>query len=139
MKGQEILRVCSKCLSQKSLLEFYKNKKGLGGFSSHCKQCQKNYRRNPPKRQHLYNLKYYYGIGENEYDRLYDKQKGKCAICGIHQSKTKRALNVDHNHKTKKVRGLLCTKCNTSIGGLEGDDGIQLLLKAVVYIKRNII
>ena len=57
-----------------------------------------------------------YGIMPEEYDRLYKEQGGRCSICGIHQSKLKKALGVDHDHDTKLIRGLLCYKCNLGIG-----------------------
>lgn len=43
---------------------------------------------------------------------MYRLQEGKCAICKRHESEFKRRLSVDHNHKTGKVRGLLCFQCN---------------------------
>jgi hypothetical protein len=64
-----------------------------------------------------------YGISREEYDALLVRQNGVCAICQNPQSRkgTKR-LSVDHCHKTKKVRGLLCAKCNMAIGILADDD-----------------
>jgi hypothetical protein len=53
------------------------------------------------------------------YDDIFKKQKGKCAICGRHQSKLKTALAVDHDHKTGFVRGLLCLSCNILLGKYE--------------------
>jgi hypothetical protein len=49
-------------------------------------------------------------------------------IRGIHLT-----LAVDHDHKTGKVRGLLCHKCNKSIGGLQ--DSVVLLRKAADYLE----
>jgi len=54
-----------------------------------------------------------------DYDRLYQVQQGLCAICQRHQSTFSRALCVDHNHQTKKVRGLLCIDCNRKLAILE--------------------
>lgn len=61
-------------------------------------------------------LKRLYGIDLNEYNRMFQIQGGCCAICKRHQSEFKYALHVDHNHKTKRVRGLLCWKCNSNVG-----------------------
>lgn len=44
------------------------------------------------------------------------KQDGHCAVCP--SIPKKRRLAVDHNHKTGKIRGLLCYRCNYSIGYL---------------------
>ena len=82
-------------------------------------------------RQHQ-TIKYRYGIDITEYDKLFKQQHGKCAICGKPPARTK--LGIDHNHNTKKVRGLLCNKCNRALGYF--DDSIQILQKAVKYMKK---
>jgi hypothetical protein len=53
------------------------------------------------------------GISVAEYDRLIEGSGGLCALCG--ESYGERP-NVDHCHKTGKVRGVLCSRCNTGIG-----------------------
>jgi len=58
-------------------------------------------------------------------------QEGKCAIC----FKIMDAPNVDHCHKTGKVRGLLCSLCNKGIGLFHDD--IEKLLQAVEYLNAN--
>ena len=60
-------------------------------------------------------VKYLYGITPDDYNQLFQQQNGCCAICGKHQSKLKRRLDVDHDHKSGKVRGLLCNPCNKII------------------------
>lgn len=59
-------------------------------------------------------LKRVYGITEADYDRMYQEQGGKCAIC-----KEKDVEVIDHDHGTGKVRGLLCQRCNQFVGWLE--------------------
>ena len=76
-----------------------------------------------------------YGIDEKQYIELYNKQEGKCAICGTHQNELKSALHIDHNHKTNKIRGLLCFKCNSLLG--YANDNIIKLESAVNYLKIN--
>lgn len=49
---------------------------------------------------------------EAERQKLSDAQEQRCAICGRHESEFKNRLAVDHNHRTSKVRGLLCFFCN---------------------------
>ena len=56
-----------------------------------------------------------------------------CATCGIHQSELKKSLSVDHNHKTGKIRGLLCSKCNFGIGQFNDD------LKLIDSVKKYLI
>ena len=51
-----------------------------------------------------------YGIGLTEYNKMMVRQDGVCMICKL--SPKHKSLCVDHDHNTKKVRGLLCSKCN---------------------------
>ena len=66
-----------------------------------------------------------YGISIADYKALYDAQRGKCAICNKSEDATSssgvKPLAIDHSHQTGKVRGLLCTRCNTAIGLFEED------------------
>ena len=66
------------------------------------------------------------------------KQKGKCAICGKKETRLSnqgkvRDLNIDHCHKKKKVRGLLCVACNVGMGQLKDDP--ELLRRAADYLE----
>lgn len=80
------------------------------------------------------------GISIETYDKIFRDQNGLCAIC--HQPETeldkrygtKKRLTADHCHLSKKVRGLLCAKCNRGLGILE--DNITFLMSAVDYLKR---
>lgn len=58
-----------------------------------------------------------YGITEADWQSIYDKQDGRCAIC----EQPAPLLVVDHCHKTGSVRGLLCRPCNLSLGYLRDD------------------
>jgi len=78
-----------------------------------------------------------YGITSIEYNKILKKQNGVCAICGKSESlkiknTTKRRLTIDHEHKTGKIRGLLCTKCNLGIGNFLDD--INIMEKAIKYL-----
>lgn len=76
-----------------------------------------------------------YGISIEDYNNLFESQKGCCAICGEHQANLKTSLSVDHNHITGEVRGLLCKPCNMAIGIFKDD--IQIAIAAVDYLKRT--
>jgi hypothetical protein len=65
------------------------------------------------RREH--NLRTQYHIDSDIYDNMLNEQGGACAICGA-QCLTGRRLAVDHDHNTGKVRGLLCFRCNASLG-----------------------
>lgn len=56
-------------------------------------------------------------LTEADYDRMLKQQKGRCAIC--RRPPRTRRLDVDHDHKTGRIRGLLCSNCNRFFGRLE--------------------
>jgi len=64
-------------------------------------------------------LKNVYGITLDDYNKMFNTQEGKCAICQRHQNELTRTLCVDHDHKTNKVRALLCVTCNTDVSVVE--------------------
>ena len=76
-----------------------------------------------------------YGVTVDDYNKMFEDQEGKCAICKKHQIELPKKLHVDHCHKTKKVRGLLCFKCNTAIGHFE--DNPEILKNAVEYLENS--
>ena len=72
-----------------------------------------------------------YKITKADYEKLYLKQNGRCAVC----KKEFPSLSVDHNHETGIVRGLVCTKCNTALGLVY--ENTDILLSMIKYIKNN--
>ena len=85
-----------------------------------------------PKHHKRWSLTKLYGITEAEWDAMFDAQGGCCKICNTHQSNLKKTLHVDHDHKTGRIRGLLCQKCNHGIG-LFSDDP-ENLRRAAEYL-----
>lgn len=83
----------------------------------------------------IYNnhLKRNYGITFEDYNSMFNEQKGCCAICGTHQSELKQKLCVDHNHETGEIRKLLCKKCNWVIGLV--DENPQTLKIMIKYLQ----
>lgn len=82
-----------------------------------------------------YALKRKYGITLEQYDELLEKQNGSCAICSKHSSTFKTALAVDHDHRTGRIRGLLCTHCNYRMVAKHRDG--DLLRKIADYIEQG--
>lgn len=74
-----------------------------------------------------------YGISLIDYKRMLQEQNSACAICFTHESNLNRPLNVDHNHKTNKVRKLLCCNCNTALGLLKED--CEVIKRLVAYVE----
>lgn len=86
------------------------------------------------------NLLDWYGLTAEEYDRLFVKQNGRCAICkrtspGSARARSNMSFCVDHDHLTGHVRGLLCSPCNRAIGMLKDDPDV--LEAAARYIRSH--
>jgi ribosomal protein L37E len=102
---------------------------------------QREWRKNNPERAKHHEMKKRFGITGQDYDNMFEVQKGVCAICGQPEvAKDKdggpRMMAVDHCHETGKVRGLLCTGCNTALGGFK--DSAQLLEAAKNYLLNHV-
>jgi hypothetical protein len=85
--------------------------------------------------------KHNYGISSEEYNSKKKKQRNRCALCGnkehriSHHTGKRQTLSVDHDHKTDKVRDLLCGNCNRGLGLFF--DNVKTLIKAVQYLRRH--
>lgn len=78
-------------------------------------------------------IQYKFKIQFQEAEQLFKRVKTICDICGQKESCKRFLLAVDHNHKTGKVRGVLCGSCNKGLGGFK--DNIKLLKRAIKYLK----
>lgn len=87
----------------------------------------REYRKIHGRRNHV---KHKFGLLWDEYESLKAQQGGRCLIC-----KEEKKLGVDHDHSTGKVRGLLCSNCNSAIGML--NDNVELLKAAIAYLKSS--
>src|SRR5271166_977332 len=90
-----------------------------------CKACLRQIRElrknqyNEKNKQ--YALKWRYNLSIADYNSMLVAQGGVCAICKRHPGKADHgSLHVDHCHNTGTIRGLLCMRCNTAIGKLDG-------------------
>lgn len=103
-----------------------------------CKECIKNHSKS--QRDLRYYLPRLYGITEDQYNAMRERQKFSCALCGIHEDawweERQRRLFVDHDHKTGKVRGLLCGHCNTGLGNFKDD--VKVLNRAIEYLNDSL-
>lgn len=139
---------CACCGEVKPTTEFvrHKNRKKWG-FTYWCKECRnkksRKYRlENPEKVRESVKksaIKKKYGITAEDKERMLKNQGYKCAICGekiflFGDSKNRNKIaHVDHDHKTGKVRGLLCNDCNRGIGLLK--DNPLFLANAIKYLE----
>jgi hypothetical protein len=76
-----------------------------------------------------------YKITLEDYNKMFDAQKGLCLGCYKHQSEFNYRLYVDHCHKTGRVRGLLCSGCNRALGGAL--DNSETLRRLADYLGLN--
>lgn len=79
-----------------------------------------------------YIIKSKYGVNIDTFNNMLKDHNSKCKICGKEHSENK-SLHIDHCHKTGKVRGLLCNKCNQGLGFFQ--DNINLMKKAIKYLE----
>lgn len=92
-------------------------------------------KRNPGRTKELH-YKRRYGIDNIRFQELLAAQDGKCGMCKMpHEpSDQQTGLDVDHDHSTNRVRGLLCQRCNKGLGLLQ--DSIEVLLAGIEYLRR---
>lgn len=118
---------------QRAKTHYHKNKNDLN-YRQMCRDKGNKYAGSKKGKmtQKEYHLKHYYGLTLEDYNKMFREQNGCCYICGIHQSELKKPLGVDHNHKTGRVRKLLCNKCNTVLGLV--NENINILKFSIEYL-----
>lgn len=119
----------------KPFTDFYKEKKSYDGHGGYCKPCVREYtndnREAARARVNRWQSKNadrvaakrrerQYGITDEQFRDMLDRQGNCCAICAREFNKSMPPC-VDHNHETGQVRALLCHSCNVGIGNL-GED-----------------
>lgn len=154
--GADKVKLCRGCNREKPLLEFYAHRGTKDRRATYCKECARAYdvqRRAKDREKYVENLREWraanverrkelmrtwnlrlYGLRPEDYIAMYERQQGRCAICGENgETFGGRRLHIDHDHDTGKVRGLLCGLCNTAIGHLK--DSPTLLRAAASYLE----
>jgi hypothetical protein len=76
-----------------------------------------------------------YRLTREQWQVIYNKQNGSCAICGKSQDKLGYTLQVDYDHNTGRVRGLLCKRCNLGIGMF--GENVENINKAIRYLEKS--
>lgn len=147
------MKKCSTCKLKKELSEFSKDVGAPDRLNYDCRSCcakagkkyrsehpsrreeQRQWRLANPKKVDIYGLRVRlkrYGISFKEYQQRMVDQEGKCAVCG--ERFDPRQPAIDHCHFTGKIRGLLCSSCNTGLGLFK--DSPTLLEKGAAYLRR---
>ncbi|WP_432421584.1 endonuclease VII domain-containing protein [Nocardia brasiliensis] len=126
---------CVSCFTVKPRSDFDNGRLNRKGVRYHCKQCRRAERAQLPRLRAKRVQQY--GLTVEDYDRMWNEQDGKCAICRRPQQRYADGrlieLSVDHCHKTGRVRGLLCSGCNRALGYM--DDNPDWLSAASDYLR----
>ena len=133
-----IAKICTKCGELKPLTDFCKDRAKGDGHQTYCRECnklhckkykdthktdcakrRKNWRKTKPgkKARRRWQLKRKYGLTLDEHRLMYILQNGRCKICGEHVDYDK--IKTDHCHRSGKVRGLLCNRCNFLLAAID--------------------
>lgn len=157
---EDNVKACSNCKLKLSSTNFWSSSNKRGGrgktLNAQCKACrtikQRAYRLKN-REKHLQWMRDYhkenkiafannrllrkYGITYDEKIELMEQQGFECAICYADLSNVSEAF-VDHDHTSGKVRGILCSNCNSGLGFFK--DQVELMINAGVYLdsRRNI-
>lgn len=134
------IRRCSSCKQRQPEEHFAGDRTRPDGKSPVCKGCRAEWardhrRRVGPRQNYAYKIKRLYGLTLAEYDAMVIAQENRCAICrtdepGGHGGRT---WHVDHDHETGRVRGLLCSPCNTGLARF--GDNPAVLRRAAEYLE----
>lgn len=138
-------KTCISCREVKPLTDFYSVKEGKRSQRPHsyCKPCtnrkQREWDKSHPDRvkarSRRYNLKREYGMSIEDFDQMLARQDGRCSICLSPSPKWKHGWNIDHCHKTGKIRAILCSNCNKTLGLL--GESIPTLHRMIQYIEQH--
>lgn len=125
-------RRCPRCRQIKSLEDFARNRSSKSGYGSYCKPCHNQVVRSNRLKNHGSTRSFYltrrYRVDAAEVAWMILQQGGVCGLCG-----SGRPEHVDHDHRTKRVRGILCFNCNRGLGKF--CDDIWLMGRAAEYLE----
>lgn len=152
-------KICSTCKIEKPIQNFSKDSTNKHGLCYRCKDCTKINRRKVylkyredeiklarewclknPEKTKSYKLLEKFNIDYDYYKFMLEMQNDVCACCGMketrkHRSGSIQQLSVDHDHKNGKIRGLLCSSCNTSLGLIK--ENINTLKEMINYLEKH--
>lgn len=139
--SMQLRKFCPRCERNRQVKFFHYHKnRNRSRYSTYCKPCTvvkvREWRQKNRSKYRDGRRKMKYGLTPDGFAALLKKQGGGCAICGSVVSGNPMCsdLCIDHCHKTKKTRGLLCHQCNTGLGYFQDD--LVLLENAIRYLKQ---
>jgi hypothetical protein len=130
---KEMSKGCPDCGEIKRLEEFPRYHRMPDGRGTYCRLChnrrtRESVRRNGGSRR--YHLRQRYGLESDQIDLMISQQGGVCAVC-----RKRPATQVDHDHKTGVVRGILCIYCNAAMGAFR--DNPAIISDAIKYLESH--
>jgi hypothetical protein len=96
---------------------------------------QRKYRKDFPDKRRSADLKRTFGITLEDYKDKLQEQNNLCAICRRDNNYKRNYFEVDHCHKTGKIRDLLCSQCNMGLGSFK--DSPEIMKSAIDYINKH--
>jgi hypothetical protein len=142
-KSYGAMRTCKTCgikaTNNEELKLFQKGSSYKFGRQPHCKKCYLSRESMIKSNNSLDKRCRKFGITVDDYNNLISIQNNSCAICNKHKDEFSGRGNnfhIDHCHTSGKVRGLLCSNCNTGLGQFK--DNIKSLENAIQYLSSNI-
>jgi len=128
---------CCRCCKEKKESSFGNDIRHISGKKSICKNCEKEdnkkrYKNDNGEKQSWNNRMYRYGISQEDFNKMFEKQFGLCSIC-LEKLPDKRKIHIDHNHYTREIRGLLCARCNIIVAVFENNK--ELIGNVVDYLE----
>jgi hypothetical protein len=136
--GNLMTKRCGRCLKYLPVSAFNARVEVRDGLSAWCRECASArntefYEKQSQTREQ--SLLRNYGLTQEAWDNIFEKQGECCAICGSLESGGLKGWHTDHIHETKIVRGILCAGCNFAIGHLKDDP--ERAEKLAAYLRRN--
>lgn len=129
-KSWDKLHWCCKPCDRLRGQKYYREKKG----PDYVRKKSAEWKAANPYRSKGYKLKHSFGFGFDHYKLMLEHQNNACAICGVTREPPE-WLQVDHDHQSGVVRGLLCGHCNKGLGFFR--DNPTSLAKAISYLQDN--
>lgn len=139
-------KVCTYCKIEKDVSEYAKDSRTKLGVTSRCLRCHykiakekyhndEEYRKKTNQSNRNNTLLKRYGIDVSQFEAMIEEQGNSCLVCKIQfdKSSSSQKPNIDHCHRTGKVRGILCTLCNAGLGSFR--DSQMFLYSAITYLK----
>lgn len=149
--GKKGCNTCGKILE----VENFQKQNTKIGYRGSCKFCRHQNDRKKEAKTFLNECEFWHKLNSNTTERLrvkqiqnnfsisfeealslyHKSQNGCCSVCKKTKVENKKELSIDHCHVTGKIRGILCSNCNSGIGLLK--DSIDILELAIEYLKQN--